>query len=770
MTQQYDTTRTNKDTDSVHVDPNTDTEAALEDAREEDNAETRSSSYRRRNIESYAQLLANQNIRATLKDDLPTAYIDQSRNPALMAITSREVEQPATEYERAVYDYIMQYGFTVHECGHALFTDHDAKMKRINQIEPHLQPIAHHLWNVFEDGAIEEAMREEFSERVTELLAVLNANLRGGENDYSKSIDDVPPHILDQLSDEQQEDLEQEIEEMNEGPREVGFFNAIIMASMDLTVWDSGQTNALITGNDPELLFSTEEDRENFMDWLPKVSETATKVLTTPDPVRRTNVIFDFWEELEEFMKDEDMIPDADDLPEQPGGKPDDSDSQMGQGQSAPGLGDNDPDDMGQRMQQVMEGQGSGSGQSQQQPDEDADGGGQGDEDEQEAGDEEEDGAGGADDDTDDEEEDGAGAGDDEDDEVGDNDEEDGDDAAGGDDDGDDDDDSAGADSDDEEDDGPEPAQEEPSAPGGTPEENDELAQQARQKIQQEQDQAQGVDQQLKDEMDKMKDVMQSSRQSGNTPLQGVKFQLHRETGDDKDWAQAQRDGQKLANILMEKLRQEEKNKTRRNQRRGDIDRAQLPGLVTSGNTRIFQKTEPGGKKDYSCMVVLDRSGSMGGRDIQVAQRAVGAFMFALDKVGIDVSLMDMYNNEARVVSPFGQNVKAAHGGIYSDESGGSTPLSDCLFVARERLKQRGGNPFVIVITDGHPDDNQQYMDELRQCHMPVLGVLLNLGQDESSVPDWMEEQKQNYHRQNMVFNQNELQDALEELAWTVMF
>lgn len=761
----YNTTQAGA-TDSVHVDPNTDTDEALQQAQKENFAEIRSSSYRRRNIETYAQLLANQSIRATLKEDLPTAYIDQSRNPALMAITAREVEQPATDYDRDVYDYIMQYGFTVHECGHALFTDHDAKMKRVNQIEPHLQPAAHHLWNVFEDGAIEEAMRDEFSDKVTELLRVLNANLRGGENDYSQSIDDLPPHITDQLDDDELDELEDELEELNSGPKEVDFFNAVMTAAMDLTVWDSGQTNALITGQDPELLFASEEDQENFMDWLPRISETAATVLTTADPVRRTNVIFDFWEELEEFMKDEDMIPDADDLPDSPGGKPDDSDSQMGQGQPAPGLGDNDTEEMDQRMQEVMDGEGSsGSSPSPQQPDDPTSGNGAGDEhdDDQDIGTEDGDESGAGDDKHEDEDEvGGGGAG---------NDEEDGDehDGASGDDDHDDD--TADIDVDtDENENGKAPSEQEPSAPGGTPEENDALEQQARQKIQQEQEQSQGVDQQLKQEMEKMKDVMNGSRQSGNTPLEGVEFQLHRETGDDKDWSQAQRDGQSLASILMEKLRQEERQKTRRNQRRGSVDRSRLPALVTSGNTRVFKKNVPGGEKDYSCMVVLDRSGSMGGRDTQVAQRAVGAFMFALDKVGIDVSLMDMYKNKARVISPFGQNVKAAHGGIYSDESGGSTPLSDCLFAARTRLEQRGGNPFIIVITDGHPDDNQQYMEELRQCHMPVLGVLLNLGQDESSVPDWMEEQQQNYHRTKMVFNDNELQESLKELARSVMF
>lgn len=750
------TTQTNM-ADTVHVEPDTDTDEALEQAQKENYAEIRSSSYRRRNVETYAKLLANQQIRATLKGDLPTAYIDQSRNPALMAITAREVEQPATNYDRDVYDYIMQYGFTVHECGHALYTDHDAKMKRVNQLDPHVQPVAHQLWNVFEDGAIEEAMRDEFSDKVTELLRVLNANLRGGENDYSESINDVPPHILDQLSDEQRDELEDEIEELNSGPEEVDFFNAVMTAAMDLTVWDSGKTNSLITGQDPELVFATEEDQENFMDWLPRISETARNVLTTADPVRRTNIIFDFWEELEEFMRDEDMIPDADDLPDSPGGKPDDSDSQMGQGQPAPGLGDQDPEEMDQRMQEVMDDESSsGSSPSQEQPDDPESGSGSGDSsDDESAGGEEE-------------EEDGAGSGDgdEQEEEVGD--EEEG--GAGGDEDDDGDEDGAAGTDDNGDEEGPAPSQEEPSAPGGTPEENDELAQQARQKIRQEQEQSKGVDQQLKEEMEKMKDVMDGSRQSGNTPLQGVKFQLHRETGDDKDWSQAMRDGQSLASILMEKLRQEEKKQVRRNQRRGNVDRGSLPSLVTSGNTRIFEKTDPGGEKDYSCMVVLDRSGSMGGRDTETAQRAVGAFMFALDKVGIDVSLMDMYQNEARVISPFGQNVKAAHGGIYSDESGGSTPLSDCLFAARTRLEQRGGNPFIIVITDGHPDDNQQYMEELRQCHMPVLGVLLNLGQDESSVPDWMEEQQQNYHRTKMVFNDNELQSSLEELARSVMF
>lgn len=763
MSQSYNNPNSQK---SVEVNENTDTDEALEEARDSEYEEKRSNDYRRSNLESYATLLANQNLNLSLKNNLPTAYIDQTRLPPRMAITSREVEQPATTYDRDVYDYIAQKAFVVHECGHALYTDNDAKMKRVNQIEPHLQPIAHNMWNVFEDGAIEEAMRNEFSDRITDLLRILNENLRGGENDYSESIDDIPPHIKDNLTDEQLDELEQELEKRNAGPRQVGFFQAIMIAAMDLTVWNSGQTNGLITESDPELLFESDEARENFMDWLPRVMEVSADVLSTPDPVRRTNIIFDFWDELEEFMKDEDMIPDADDLPDMPGGKPNDADSQMGDGQQAAGL-DQDGD-MQQHMEEVVENGGGGGGGQPQDMDDLT--GGSGDGDENDTGEEEE--AGGGGDGDEDEEEDAAGVGGDDEDAAGDD--EDGDSASGDGDEDDDGDDAAGSDGDDDSDSGMSPSQDEPSAPDNeSPEQNEGLAEDLRGKIQQEQEQASGVDDDLKDEMDAFKDMMDSdngSRQSGNTPLEGLEFQIHRGTGDDKDWSQAMQDGQSLANILHEKLRQEKKKSTRRNQRRGNVDRSQLPNLVTSGNTRIFKKTERGGEKDYSCIVVLDRSGSMGGRDIQVAEQAVGAFMYALDEVGIDACLMDMYRNNARIVSPFGQQIKAAHGGIYSGEAGGSTPLSDCLFAARERLEMRGGNPFVIVITDGHPDDNEEYMNQLRQCHMPVLGVLLNLGQDPESVPDWMDEQKRNYHREKMVFNSDQLSETLEQLAWSVMF
>jgi uncharacterized protein YegL len=46
--------------------------------------------------------------------------------------------------------------------------------------------------------------------------------------------------------------------------------------------------------------------------------------------------------------------------------------------------------------------------------------------------------------------------------------------------------------------------------------------------------------------------------------------------------------------------------------------------------------------------------------------------------------------------------------------------------VSRERLSRgQGSRPFVIVVTDGAPDDPDRYKSELEACNFPVFGVYI---------------------------------------------
>jgi Mg-chelatase subunit ChlD len=180
------------------------------------------------------------------------------------------------------------------------------------------------------------------------------------------------------------------------------------------------------------------------------------------------------------------------------------------------------------------------------------------------------------------------------------------------------------------------------------------------------------------------------------------------------------------------------------------------------GSTRVFKKEEQGDEKDYSCIVVLDRSGSMARDGIHEAEIAVSALTTALEDVGVDSSVIDLYQSQARLVKPFGQDAKDVKENLVNGAATGGTPLTEVLHLARERVTDHD-NPFMIVITDGRPGNKESYREELDKCHFPVLGVYLS--GEQKGDEDY-------FHRQVYVGGrgQDEIRTKLHNLANEVMF
>ncbi|MCU4744205.1 vWA domain-containing protein [Natronoglomus mannanivorans] len=196
--------------------------------------------------------------------------------------------------------------------------------------------------------------------------------------------------------------------------------------------------------------------------------------------------------------------------------------------------------------------------------------------------------------------------------------------------------------------------------------------------------------------------------------------------GDRERWAEAKADSRKLTADLRTQLRRERRPRDRRGRRFGQLDGRRLV-TATQGRQRVFARREPGREKDYTCLLVLDRSGSMHGEPIETAEAATARLVISLFAVGVDVSVLSVWRGHPCLEVPFGGDPSDHVDRLVTARANGGTPLSKTLEIARTRLfRGRGTVPFVIVITDGQPDDPSRYREQLDRCSVPVFGIYID--------------------------------------------
>lgn len=208
-------------------------------------------------------------------------------------------------------------------------------------------------------------------------------------------------------------------------------------------------------------------------------------------------------------------------------------------------------------------------------------------------------------------------------------------------------------------------------------------------------------------------------------------------------FAESRAKSQRLAMYLNQKLRRQRRSSKRKGLRSGRVNSRSIH-KTQQGDANIFHREAEPDEKDYSCAIVLDRSGSMDEDDYNIfgepkpetpdmmpdAERAAGSLALALEEVGVETTQVSMFDNQIMLEKDFTESVEQCKKEMFHGQSNGKTPLTEALTIARERLEGSYGHPFVVVITDGEPDYINDYVDELEKCNCPVLGVYINEEED----------------------------------------
>jgi cobalamin biosynthesis protein CobT len=135
--------------------------------------------------------------------------------------------------------------------------------------------------------------------------------------------------------------------------------------------------------------------------------------------------------------------------------------------------------------------------------------------------------------------------------------------------------------------------------------------------------------------------------------------------GDSTAWralrAEARAETAQLKARLERALSADERSRWRREQERGEIDRAALAKLATTPGYRTPFKVERATKgRDVAVTLLIDRSGSMAGRKIELARLCAAALSDALTQLGFDCEVLGYSSIESPQMKQLCERQRAA--------------------------------------------------------------------------------------------------------------
>lgn len=221
--------------------------------------------------------------------------------------------------------------------------------------------------------------------------------------------------------------------------------------------------------------------------------------------------------------------------------------------------------------------------------------------------------------------------------------------------------------------------------------------------------------------------------------------------GDSAAWrelrAQARADTAPLKEKLERALSADERTRWRREQERGEIDRTALAKLATSPGYRTpFRTQRPAKGRDVAVTLLIDRSGSMAGRKIELARQCAAALCDALTQLSFDCEVLGYCSVESAPMKQLYERQRAAGAdlrrynrfverldlkvykrfgaadlsGIAAIDCGHENPDGEALAWAATRLAdQQAERRILMMFSDGYPStgdgDPQVLRRDLRE-------------------------------------------------------
>lgn len=171
---------------------------------------------------------------------------------------------------------------------------------------------------------------------------------------------------------------------------------------------------------------------------------------------------------------------------------------------------------------------------------------------------------------------------------------------------------------------------------------------------------------------------------------------------------------------------------------------------------------------DFGVVLSFDRSGSMIEFDMESVVEEIASFALALEQLDINICLIDVYgkstDNEVQIVSPFDKPLEDTLDSILSEKTSGGTPLSTMLETAQDHCDKHVKDTIILSVTDGLPNNTEQYRKQLNACQMPVFGGIMIHDQytdSHNNITGYQGKQQEFYDTASPILGENEISDTL---------
>jgi len=187
-----------------------------------------------------------------------------------------------------------------------------------------------------------------------------------------------------------------------------------------------------------------------------------------------------------------------------------------------------------------------------------------------------------------------------------------------------------------------------------------------------------------------------------------------------------------IQNLVNEIKRQLKGRNTRmeRNLKRGRVTNRDIWKVNQTG-AKMFQRRAIPKKVDASAIILIDSSGSMGGRKSACAADAAVVFSEVMNSVGVDFEVIDFATSSGTTMrirkaldSTLGETEKAV---ISNPTAGGCNADGYAVQWCLDRLRTRQGAKMLFVLSDGQPTDGGPNGQHAGEWLRTVIG---NAGKD----------------------------------------
>lgn len=128
-------------------------------------------------------------------------------------------------------------------------------------------------------------------------------------------------------------------------------------------------------------------------------------------------------------------------------------------------------------------------------------------------------------------------------------------------------------------------------------------------------------------------------------------------------------------------------------------------------------------------IIAVDRSSSMTSEPIDAVENAAAALALALEALEYNVCVADLYDCDARIISPFTDSLTTTLNDVLTGEVKGSTPFTKLVTKIREESTYHQGNDnesitSLIAVTDGLPDNADAFTREVSDWGINTTAVV----------------------------------------------